>query len=241
MSTMGRAYQNRKESMAKTASAKTKVYSKYGREIYVCAKAGGADPSANLSLRGLIDRAKKDQVPTHVIDKALAKATSGIGENFEPALYEGIGPGGCMVLIGCLTDNGNRTFGDIRGVFTKCKVKVGSQGSVSHMFDHRAMFVFAGDDEDEALEALMEADVDVTDIESEDGKITVFAPNTEYFKTKQALIEQLGEIEFEVDEIQFIPQNTTEVKGDDVAMFDKFVDMLNDLDDVQNIYHNAEF
>ncbi|MDO6749195.1 YebC/PmpR family DNA-binding transcriptional regulator, partial [Gilvimarinus sp. 1_MG-2023] len=96
---MGRAYQNRKESMAKTAAAKTKVYSKYGREIYVAAKAGGTDPSANLSLRSLIDRAKKDQVPTHVIEKAIDKANGGTGEDFQPALYEGIAPGGAMVLI----------------------------------------------------------------------------------------------------------------------------------------------
>ena len=81
---MGRAYQNRKESMAKTAAAKTKVYSRYGREIYMCAKNGGVDPSANLSLRGLIDKAKKDQVPSHVIEKAIDKAKGGAGEDFQP-------------------------------------------------------------------------------------------------------------------------------------------------------------
>lgn len=238
---MGRAYQNRKESMAKTAAAKTKVYSKYGREIYVCAKAGGSDPSANLTLRGLIDRAKKDQVPTHVIDKALNKATSGAGENYEPALYEGIGPGGCMVLIGCLTDNGNRTFGDIRGVFTKCKAKLGGQGSVSHMFDHRAMFVFAGDDEEASLEALMEADVDVSDIECEDGMISVLTPPNEFFKTKTALTEMNPEIDFEVQEITYLAQMEHPVSGDDVAAFERFTGMLNELEDVQEIYHNATF
>lgn len=88
---MGRAYQNRKDSMAKTAAAKTKVYSKYGREIYVCAKSGGPDPESNLSLRGLIDRAKKDQVPAHVIEKAIEKAQGGTGEDFSPARYEASG------------------------------------------------------------------------------------------------------------------------------------------------------
>ena len=107
---MGRAYQNRKESMAKTSDAKARVYSKYGREIYVCAKAGGLDPTGNLALRSLIDRAKKDQVPTHVIDKAIEKAKGGAGENFELARYEGYGPGNCMVIIECLTDNPNRTL-----------------------------------------------------------------------------------------------------------------------------------
>lgn len=237
---MGRAFQNRKESMAKTAAAKTKVYSKYGREIYVCAKSGGVDPQGNLSLRSLIDRAKKDQVPTHVIDKALDKAKGGGGEDYSPARYEGFGPGNCMVIVDCLTDNPNRTFGDVRQCFTKTKSKIGAQGSVSHMFDHSAIFVFKHDDEEAVLEALMMADVDVSDIENEDGMITVFAPHDQYFKSKQALAEQFGEIDFEVEEIQFVPQTSTPVAGDDVEQFEKLLDMLNDCDDVQNVYHNAE-
>lgn len=237
---MGRAYQNRKESMAKTSDAKAKVYSKYGREIYVCAKASGVDPDGNLSLRSLIDRAKKDQVPSHVIEKALDKAKGGGGEDFATARYEGFGPGNCMVIVDCLTDNPNRTFGDVRQCFTKTKCKIGTQGSVSHMFDHSAIFVFKGDDEEAALETLMMADVDVSDIECEDGGITVFAPHTDYAKAKQALTELLGDIEFDVDEIQFIPQVTAPVSGDDVDLLDKFLDMLNDLDDVQRVYHNAE-
>ena len=227
--------------MAKTAAAKTKVYSKYGREIYVAAKSGGPDPSGNLALRSLIDRAKKDQVPTHVIDKALDKASGAGGEDFLPALYEGIGPGGCMVLIACLTDNGNRTFGDIRGIFTKCKAKLGTQGSVSHMFDHKAMFVFAGDDEEAPLEALMMADVDVSDIECEDGMITVLAPPSDFFKTKTALTEMDENIDFEMQEITYLPHMEHPISGDDVAAFERFSGMLNDLDDVQEIYHNGSF
>ncbi|MAK92082.1 MAG: YebC/PmpR family DNA-binding transcriptional regulator [Oleibacter sp.] len=238
---MGRAFQNRKESMAKTAAAKTKVYSKYGREIYVTAKAGGSDPSGNLALRSLIDRAKKDQVPSHVIDKALDKANGAGGEDFQPALYEGIAPGGAMVLISTLTDNNNRTFGEIRGVFSKCKAKLGSQGSVSHMFDHRAMFVFAGDDEEPVLEALMEADVDVSDIDSEDGMITVLVPPTEFFKTKTALNDMNGEIDFEVEEITYLPTTEHPIEGDDVAQFERFAGLINDLEDVQEIYHNGTF
>jgi YebC/PmpR family DNA-binding regulatory protein len=232
--------------MAKTADAKAKVYSKYGREIYVCAKSGGLDPSGNLALRGLIERAKKDQVPTHVIEKAIDKASGSGGEDFFTARYEGFGPGSCMVIVDCLTDNPNRTFGDVRQCFTKTKCKIGTQGAVSHMFDHSAILMFKHDDEDAVLEVLMEADVDVADIESEGGMITVFAPHTDYFKAKQALneafgsSEEKGEVNFDVDEIQFIPQNTTPIEGDDLELFNTFIDMLNDLDDVQNIYHNAE-
>ncbi len=237
---MGRAYQNRKESMAKTSDAKAKVYSKFSREIYVCAKSGGIELDGNLALLGLVERAKKAQVPAHVIDKALEKAKGGGGEDFSPARYEGFGPGGCMVIVDCLTDNPNRTFGDVRNCFTKTKCKIGGQGSVSHMFDHSAIFVFNGDDEDTILEVLMMEDVDVTDIECEDGKITVFAPHTDYFKAKKALTDNVEGIDLDVDEIQFVPHNTSPVTGDDVEMFEKFIDMLNDLDDVQNIYHNAE-
>jgi len=237
---MGRAYQNRKESMAKTSDAKAKVYSKFGREIYVCAKSGGLDPEGNLALRGLIERAKKAQVPAHVIKNAIDKAHGSDGEDFATARYEGYGPGGCMVIVDCLTDNPNRTFGDVRQCFTKTKSKIGTEGSVSHRFDHSAILVFKADDEDAVFEALLDADVDVSDIENEDGNITVFAPHTEYGKAKKALNDAFGEIDFEVDEIQFIPQNTAPISGDNVEMFDKFIDMLNDLEDVQNIYHSAE-
>lgn len=237
---MGRAYQNRKESMAKTSDAKAKVYSRYGREIYVCAKAGGVDPAGNLALRGLIERAKKDQVPTHVIEKAVDKAKGGGGEDFAPARYEGFGPGGCMVIVDCLTDNPNRTFGDVRQCFTKTKCKIGNQGSVSHMFDHAAILAFKHDDEDAVLEALLSADVDVSDVENDAGKITVFTPQADYFKAKQALADALGEIDFDVDEIQFLPRSSTPLSGDDLVLFEKFLDLLNDLDDVQNVFHDAE-
>lgn len=237
---MGRAYQNRKESMAKTSDAKAKVYSKYGREIYVCAKSGGTDPDGNLTLRGLIERAKKDQVPSHVIEKAITKAKGGGGEDFSPARYEGFGPGGCMVIVDCLTDNPNRTFGDVRQCFNKTKCKIGTVGTVGHMFDHNAILVFEGNDEEAALDVLMEADVDVLDIECENGKVTVFAPHTDYFKAKQALTEAMNITGFDVDSIQFVAQNTAPISGDDIAMFDKFLDLLNDLDDVQNVYHNVE-
>ncbi len=238
---MGRAYQNRKESMAKTSDMNARIYSKHSRSIYVCAKSAGVDPDGNLALRSLIDRAKRDQVPAHVISKALDKAKGGGGEDFAVARYEGYGPGKCMVIVDCLTDNPNRTFGDVRSAFTKTNCKIGTPGSVAHMFDHSAILVFAGDDDEVVLEALMEADVDITDIECEDGKITVFAPHTEYFKAKQVVSENLNIQEFDVDEIQFIPQVTTAITDpEDIEMFEKFEEMLNDLDDVQNIFHSAE-
>lgn len=236
---MGRAYQNRKVAMAKTSANKSKLYGRYGREIYVVAKQGGVDPAGNLALRSIIERAKREQVPAHVIDKAIEKARGGGGEDYSLARYEGFGPGGCTVIVECLTDNPNRTIGDVRVCFNKGQGKLGTPGTVSHMFDHSIILSFAGD-EDAVMEALLNADVDVTDLEDDDGKITVFAPPTEYAKAKTVLSDTFGEIEYDVDEIQFIPQTYTSLSGDDAAMFDKFLDQLNDLDDVQNIYHNVE-
>src|SRR5690554_1461926 len=237
---MGRAYQNRKESMAKTSDANARVYSKFSRKIYVCAKSGGTEPKANLELRGLLEEAKRNQVPAHVIKKALDKAEGGAGEDFAVARYEGYGPGNCMVIVDCLTDNPNRTFGDVRLCFTKTNCNIGTQGTVMHMFDHCAILSFAGDDEDAILEILLDAEVDVTDIELEDGKITVFTPHTEYHKAKQALENTFKNIEYDVNEIQFVPQSTVTISDqDDLKMFDKFIDMLDELEDVQNVFHNA--
>ncbi len=237
---MGRAYQNRKDSMAKTSDAKAKVYSKYGREIYVCAKSSGIDPDGNLTLRGLIDKAKKDQVPSHVIEKAIEKAKGGSGEDFEVARYEGFGPGGCMIIVDCLTDNSTRTFNDVRLCFTKNNCKIGTQGSVSHMFDHSAILAFHGENEEKFLEVLIDANIDVSDIECENNLITIFIPQSEYGKAKKILAEFSKNIEYEVDEIQFIPNNFIKINAEETDILGRFLLMLNDLDDVQNTYHNVE-
>lgn len=237
---MGRSFEVRKASMAKTAGAKIKVYSKYGKEIYMCAKNGGSDPDMNLSLRHLITKAKKDQVPSHVIEKAIDKANGGGGEDYQPARYEGFGPGGISVIVDCLTDNGNRTFQDVRQCFVKTGAKIGTPGVVAHMFDHQAVFQFKGEDEEAILEALMMADCDVTDIELEDGVITIYAPNTEFFKVKTALNTEYPDLAIDVEEITFVPQNYSPVPEEDAEKFQKFLDMLDDCDDVQQVYHNAE-
>ena len=236
---MGRSFEVRKVSMAKTAAQKSKVYSKYGKQLYVVAKNGGAEPAANPALRSLIDKAKRDQVPAHVIEKAIDKARGAGGEDFVLARYEGFGPGGCSVIIDCLTDNNNRTISDVRNCFTKTGAKMGAQGSVSHLFDHLAVISFKGDSADPTLDALLSADVDVSDVECEQGQVTVFAPATEFYKARQAILEAMPGIELEVEEITFIPQARTEISGDDLPMLEKFLNMLNDCEDVQDVYHNA--
>lgn len=236
---MGRSFENRKLSILKTAGQKSKLYSKYGKLLYVTAKNGVPDPEANPALRTLIDKAKRENVPSHVIDKALEKANGVGGEDYVSARYEGFGPGGCSVIVDCLTDNNNRTITDVRICFTKVGAKLGPSGSVSHQFDHLAVFSFKGDNEDQILEAMMEAEVDVDDIQIKDGQATLFAPAGEFYKAKMALAAAFPETVLEVQEISFIPQTTTEISADDLPTFERFIELLNDNEDVQDIYHNA--
>ncbi|MBI1310819.1 YebC/PmpR family DNA-binding transcriptional regulator [bacterium] len=236
---MGRSFENRKHSIMKTAAQKSKLYSRYGKLLYVVAKNGVPDPEANPALRNLIDKAKRDQVPSHVIEKAIEKASGSGGEDYSSARYEGYGPGACSVIVDCLTDNPNRTITDVRNCFTKTGSKLGATGSVAHLFDHLSVLSFKGDNEDEVLEALLEADVDVDEIECENGQLTVFAPVAEFDKARSSLLAAFPDVELEVQEITFVPQASVEISPDDVPMFEKFMNMLNDCDDVQDVYHNA--
>ncbi len=236
---MGRSFENRKASIFKTAGQKSKLYSKYGKQLYVAAKNGVPDPANNPTLRMMIERAKRDQVPAHVIEKAIEKARGVGGEDFVPVRYEGFGPGGCQVIVDCLTDNNNRTITDVRNCFTKVGAKLGPTGSVAHMFDHLAIFSFKGDDGDTVLEAMLNADVDVDDVECKDGQVTLFAPAAEFYKAKTALNEAFPDLDLEVQEITFHPQATKEISAEDQPAFEKFINLLNDCDDVQEIYHNA--
>ena len=235
---MGRNFENRKNAIFKTAAQKTKLYSKYGKLLYVAAKNGVADPDLNPSLRATIEKAKRDQVPGHVIDKAIQKARGVGGEDFLPCRYEGFGPGGSLVIVDCLTDNNQRTISEVRSCFTKTGSKLAANGSVAISFDHLAVLSFKGDNEDQVLEALFGADVVVDEVESKDGYITIFAPPAELFKAKTAVLEAFPGVELEVQEITFLPHSRKELSAEDQAHFEKFLDMLNDCDDVQNVYHD---
>ena len=236
---MGRSFENRKASIFKTAGQKSKLYARYGKQLYVVAKNGVPDPESNPSLRNLIEKAKREQVPSHVIEKAIEKAKGGGGEDFVPVRYEGYGPGGCCVIVDCLTDNNNRTITDVRNCFTKTGAKLGAAGSVAHMFDHLAILSFKGDDPDHVLEAMLNADIDVDDVEAKDGYVTLFAPASEFYKAKTAMLEAFPDVELEVQEITFHPQASKEISAEDLPAFERFMAMLNDCDDVQDVYHNA--
>ena len=236
---MGRIFEKRKESIFKTSAQKSKLYSKYARQLYMVAKSGVPDPEANPALRSLVERAKRDNVATHVIEKAIQKAAGSGGEDFQSARYEGFGPGGSLVIIDCLTDNNTRTIADVRNCFSKTGSKLAANGSVVISFDHLAVLSFNGDNDEKVIEAMFAAEVAVEDVESKDGPITIFAPPAEFYKAKMALLEAFPGLELEVQEITFLPQASKTLSGEDLELFEKLLGMLNDCDDVQEIYHNV--
>ncbi|MEX2113810.1 MAG: YebC/PmpR family DNA-binding transcriptional regulator [Pirellulales bacterium] len=237
---MGRNFENRKNAIFKTAAQKSKLYSKYGKQLYVAAKNGVADPDANPALRSLIEKAKRDQVPAHVIDKAIQKARGVGGEDFSSARYEGFGPGGSLVIVDCLTDNNQRTISEVRSCFTKTGSKLAATGSVALSFDRLAILSFKGDNDEQVLEAMLDADVNIDEVECKAGYVTIFAPADEFFNAKTALLRAFPGIELEIQEITFLPQASKTISPEFLPMFEKFIDMLNDCDDVQDIYHNID-
>jgi YebC/PmpR family DNA-binding regulatory protein len=236
---MGRIFEKRKATIFKTAAQKSKLYSRYGKQLYVAARNGVPDPDANPVLRTLVERAKRENVPSHVIDKAIQKAAGTGGEDFQPARYEGFGPGGALIIVDCLTDNPTRTISDVRSCFTKTGSKLAAIGSVTMSFDHVAILSFEGNNEEKVLEAMFAANVAVEEVESKDGTITVFAPPAELFKAKTALHEAFPGLELDVQEITFLPLTRKVLSGDDLAQFERFLGMLNECDDVQEIYHDV--
>jgi YebC/PmpR family DNA-binding regulatory protein len=215
------------------------LYAKYGKQMYVAAKNGVPDPDANPTLRTIVEKAKRENVPSHVIEKAIQKAKGTGGEEFQAAGYEGFGPGGSQVIVDCLSDNPTRTISDVRNCFTKTGGKLGSNGSVVKSFDHMAVLSFKGTNEEQVIEALFAADVAVEEVESNDGHITVFAPPGEFYKAKTALLAALPGLELEHQEITFLPQATKTLGEEDQQQFDRFLEMLHDCDDVSEIWHNV--
>lgn len=235
---MGRKWANIVAKKTAKDGATSKVYAKFGVEIYVAAKQGEPDPELNTALKFVIDRAKQAQVPKHVIDKAIDKAKGNTDETFVEGRYEGFGPNGSMIIVDTLTSNVNRTAANVRTAYGKNGGNMGASGSVSYLFDKKGVIVFAGDDADSVFEQLLEADVDIDDVEAEEGTITVYTAPTDLHKGIQALRDN-GVEEFQVTELEMIPQSEVVLEGDDLETFEKLIDALESDDDVQKVYHNV--
>lgn len=235
---MGR-FPNIAAAKAKTGAAKGKLYGMYAKEIYQVAKNGGVTPEGNPALKRLIEKAKKDQVPNDVIKRAIDKVSSGADESYENARYELFGPGGSTLIVDCLTDNVNRTVSDIRTVVNKCHVKLGAMNSVSYMYDNLCIVGFKGLTEEVTMDALINNDVDITDMEDEDGTIMIYGEPTDLNKIKEAVLS-VKEVTFDIDEIAMLPKDKIKLTGEDLEVFNKLVTMLDEVDDVNHVYHNVE-
>ena len=183
---MGR-FPNIAAAKAATGAAKGKLYGMYAREIYQVAKSGGATPEGNPSLKRLIEKAKKEQVPADVIKRALDKVNSGVDESFETLNYEVFGPNGSTLIVSCLTDNPNRSISSVKAVLNKCKCKIGVQGSVSFNYDNLCIVGVKGTDEESVMNALIENDCDIEDIENDNGIIMIYGNPKDLFAIKNAI------------------------------------------------------
>ena len=238
---MGRAHEVRAAAMAKTAAMKSKVYSRYGKEIYIAAKSGVPDPEMNLTLRAKIKEAKANQVPADVIKRAIEKAKGGSNETYDSLRYEGIGPAGATIIIDCLTDNSNRTVAAMNSCFNKAHCKLGVKGSVSFNYDNLGVLSFDYADEDTMLDTLIEADVDVNDIEVEDGEMTVYTAPADLHKAQDAIEKIIPDCNFSVCAIKMLPQEYVKIEDEhDKEMWNRLLSLLDEVDDVQEIYHNVE-
>ncbi|HRF89378.1 MAG TPA: YebC/PmpR family DNA-binding transcriptional regulator [Desulfobacter postgatei] len=218
---------------------RAKVFTKLIKEITVAARMGGGDPGANPRLRRAIDSAKTQNMPKDNVDRAIKKGTGDMdGVNYEEILYEGYGPGGVAVMVECLTDNKNRTIADVRYIFNKAGGNVGTDGCVAWMFDKKGVITISKEhaDEETLMEVALEAGAE--DIKDEGETFDVLTAPEDFDAVKDAI--DGAQIPCEVAEISMVPQNTTAVSGKEAEQMVRFMEALDDNDDVQNFYTNAD-
>lgn len=223
----------------KADAVRGKIFTKIGREIAVAVKMGGSDPNNNPSLRAVIQKAKQNNMPNDNIQRSIKKASGELGSvNYEEITYEGYGVGGSALIVKCLTDNKNRTAGDVRHAFDKFGGALGSQGCVSYLFDNKGVLVLANDgaiEEDKLIDMCLEAEAE--DVINDEDVFQIITSPSNYTKVKDAL-EGQG-LNFISTEVTMIPQSTIDLDEKQMESFQKLYDALEDLDDVQDVYHNV--
>ncbi len=216
-----------------------KIFTKIIREISVAAKTGGGDPANNPALRSVIDKALGANMKRDTIENTIKKATGAMeGVNYENVRYEGYGPGGTAVMVDCLTDNRNRTVAEVRHAFSKAGGNLGTDGSVSYMFNKTGIISYADSvDEDTIMEAALEAGAEDV-VGNEDGSVDVLTTPEEYLEVKQAMID--AGFEPANAEVTMQADNKTELDAKAAEKMLRLIDVLEDLDDVQDVYSNAD-
>lgn len=233
---MGRHFEVRAASMAATAKKKSALYMRASKEIYMAAKRGVPDPNSNLALRSAIDKYRKT-CPKDVIDRAIKKAQGGDATSYIEGRYEALGPAGTLLIVDTLSDNSNRALVNVRTIITK---KGGQLGSVSYNFEHVGVLAFKYSGSEEALEEnLILNDVDVREINNEDGEVEILVAPNDFEKAKEAL-KSLYVTDFEVAEVTMMANDKITLEGEELKKFQELLDQLDDCEDVQNVYHNVE-
>ena len=236
---MGRAYEVRKASIQKTGAIKAKLYSNFAKEIYLAAKSGIPEIDSNINLKRIVEKAKKQQVPSDIIDRAIKKAQGAGGEDYQTIVYEGFGPGMSTLIIKCLTDNVNRTVGFVRAAFNKCHKSLGVTNSVSYNYDYLAIISFKCDNSDEIFELLLNEGIDLVDFEVEDGEVIITCNPSDAHSVKDVLEKNISNIEYELDEVGMYPKEKVSLEGEDLELFQRLYGLLDEIDDVTDIYHNV--
>lgn len=233
-------WSNIKHRKEKSDAQKAKIFTKIGREIAVAVKLGGSDPASNPKLRDLIAKARANNIPNDNITRSIKKAAGELGNvNYESITYEGYGSNGVAVIVETLTDNKNRTAGDMRHIFDKFGGSLGTTGCVSFMFDTKGVVIAERTDAQKDEEIMLQAiDLGAEDIFPEGEQYEILTDPTNLSNMRTGL-EDLG-INVLSAEIDRIPQNTVKLEGEDAQKFQNFIDKLEENDDVQNVYHNAE-
>ncbi len=235
---MGRAYEVRKASIQKTGAAKAKLYSTFAKEIYLAAK-GNPEIDTNINLKRIVEKAKKSQVPSDIINRAIDKAKGAGQEDYQTVVYEGFGPGASTLIIKTLTDNVNRTVGFVRAAFNKVDKSLGVTNSVSYNYDYLGVIGFKYDNYDLVFEKLLDASIEIIDLEDEDGLLVVTCNPTDIHKIKDTLESFIDNIEYEIDEVGMYAKEKVKLNDDDKELFMRLYNLLDDIEDVTDIYHNV--
>ena len=217
---------------------KAKLYSTFAKEIYLAAK-GNPELESNVNLKRVVDKAKKQQVPSDIINRAIDKAKGLGGEDYKEVVYEGFGPGASTLIVNTLTDNVNRTVAFVREAFNKAHKSLGVTNSVSYNYDHLAIVSFKSDKEEEILDAMINASINPIDFETENGEITISVNPSDRNKLKDAIESVIPDVDYEYDEVGMFAKDKVTLEGEDLETFNRLLTMLENIEDVTEVYHNV--
>lgn len=235
---MGRAYEVRKASIQKTGAAKAKLYSTFAKEITKAAK-GNPEIDTNITLKRVVEKAKHQQVPSDIINRAIEKAKGGNGDDYQELSYEGFGPGQSTLIVKCLTDNVNRTVSFVREAFNKCHKSLGVTNSVAYNYDYLAIIGFASDNGDDVMMSLLDKGIEIIDLESEEGEVVITAKPSDASSVKDVVEGMIPNVVYTIDEVGWYAKEKCTLEGEDKEVFERLLSLLENIDDVDYVYHNV--